>query len=170
MSKFSQLRLFLEPEDKYQPLQQEITELTDPMEQETKDILPVVLKNSMNAPHFSQQGEQNNQASMTVPDQTMPIREILDRYARGLPLDNLKTPVYNGEDDDFPDLSKMDLADREQYIMDRQQELKEINERLSLEKNKMEAEKKKEQEAQRKRERQLQRLIEKEATQDDEEK
>lgn len=49
-------------------------------------------------------------ASITVPDQTMSMRTILDRYRRGMPLEiRQKEPLfYNGE---FPDLSKMDISE-----------------------------------------------------------
>lgn len=48
--------------------------------------------------------------SITVPDQTMSMRTILDRYRRGMPLEiRQKEPLfYNGE---FPDLSKMDISE-----------------------------------------------------------
>lgn len=56
------------------------------------------------------QGEVNNEPSLTVPDQTMSIREILERYARGLSVTDGRVPIYLGEDE-MPDLSKLDLVE-----------------------------------------------------------
>lgn len=55
-------------------------------------------------------GKRITAPSMTVPDQTMSIREILDRYARGLPIEGQKVPMYDG-DEFVPDIAHMDLVD-----------------------------------------------------------
>lgn len=65
---------------------------------------------------FPEKYEVNYQPSKTVPDQSLSVQEILRRYARGLPLSDVKTPIYEGDEQTFPDLSKMDLADREAYL------------------------------------------------------
>lgn len=65
-------------------------------------------------------GEVNKEPSQTVPDQSLSIRTIMERYARGLPIDNTKTPIYHG-DDEIPDLRRLDLSEV--------QELKEANQR-----------------------------------------
>lgn len=57
--------------------------------------------------------------SETVPDQTMDVRTILKRYARGLPITgNAKSPEYHGIEGDGIDLRTLDLVDR-QEIADR---------------------------------------------------
>lgn len=56
-------------------------------------------------------GEVNTQPSQTVPDQTLSLKELLDRYARGLPIVGEKFPIYNGDEEDLPDLKKMDLSE-----------------------------------------------------------
>lgn len=56
-------------------------------------------------------GEVNTMPSQTVPDQTMSLKELLERYARGLPIDGDNFPVYNGDDEYLPDLKKMDLSE-----------------------------------------------------------
>lgn len=81
--------------------------------------------------HFGRQGQQFTLPSMTVPDQVMSLKEILDRFARGLPLDGEKLPVWDGEDDYFPDLSKMDLVDRQEYLEATRQEIDEIRARYA---------------------------------------
>lgn len=56
--------------------------------------------------------------SLTVPDQSMTIREILERYARGLPLEAGKVPIYHGEDNPTVDLNAMELTDRMDFIQE----------------------------------------------------
>lgn len=87
------------------------------------------IKNSQNADLFPDTGELNYAPSETIPDVTLSIREIMDRYARGIPFDNVKTPVYNGEAE-FPNLQHMDLADREAYILEREAELRTLKQTL----------------------------------------
>lgn len=65
-------------------------------------------------PEFPSNNEINTQPSLTIPDQTMSIQEILSRYARGIEPDNVRTPIYEGEDA-MPDISKMDLADQQAF-------------------------------------------------------
>jgi len=62
-------------------------------------------------------GKQITQVSQTIPDQTMSIRTILDRYAKGLPVSGYKTPIYEDGDieDVLPDPRTMDLAERQEF-------------------------------------------------------
>ena len=61
-------------------------------------------------------GQVFTQPSKTIPDHTMTIRELADRFARGLPLNGTaSTPVYLG-DTDVPNTAHMDLADKEDYL------------------------------------------------------
>jgi len=53
------------------------------------------------------QGEVNTLPSETVPDQSMDIRTIINRFAGGLQLPEGKTPVYS---EDLPDLRGMDIS------------------------------------------------------------
>lgn len=73
-------------------------------------------------------GELNKLPSMTIPDQTMSVAEILSRYARGLPITGERVPIYNGEDDplDGIDISKMDYAEREELLNNVKSEVNEI--------------------------------------------
>jgi hypothetical protein len=58
------------------------------------------------------------QPSLTVPDQTMSIRTIMERYARGLPTDNVKTPLYDVDElSQGVDLRKLDLVDIQEMSM-----------------------------------------------------
>jgi hypothetical protein len=56
-------------------------------------------------------GENNFQVSKTQPDQSMTVRELLMRNARGLPLSGNAHPLYQGDEEYFPDLKKLDLSE-----------------------------------------------------------
>lgn len=76
------------------------------------------VKTWLNAGTFEKKGEVNNLPSMTVPDQSMTIKEIMDKYTRGIPVNAAKVPIYD-EDDDMPDLRTLDISEiadlRHQY-------------------------------------------------------
>lgn len=57
--------------------------------------------------------------ALTVPDQTLSIREILDRFARGIPMENVaKIPSYDGEENELPDIRTLDLAEIQAYAQE----------------------------------------------------
>lgn len=64
-------------------------------------------------------GEVNTKPSLTVPDQSISVLELYQRFARGLPLEG-KEGVYDldedGEGYPVPDFSKMDLAERQEKL------------------------------------------------------
>ena len=74
------------------------------------------------------QGEVNNEPSQTIPDETYSIREILQRFSRGLTTTS-KMGFYD-EEDYHPDLSKMDLVDREEYIENVRLQLTDLQDKL----------------------------------------
>ena len=88
-----------------------------------------MIKHSMNAHTFIKVYESNYQPSLTIPDQTMSIRTILERHSRGLPIDGIKTPIYEGEENDLPDWRRLDLAEREELAHLYQNEIKDIKNR-----------------------------------------
>lgn len=96
--------------------------------------------NSLTYDHTKVVGEINTLPSETVPDQSMSIPELIDRYVKGLPLTGEKVPVYDGEDD-VPDFSKMDLSELEDYRRDVQNELDAYRQRVNDAKVKAEEEK-----------------------------
>jgi len=65
---------------------------------------------------FTGKGEFNDMPSLTVPDQTMSIRTILDRYAQGLPIQGQQpNPFYDTDEiSEGIDIRKMDLVDMQQ--------------------------------------------------------
>jgi len=56
-------------------------------------------------------GFTNELASLTVPDQSLTLRELLTNYTRGQELPYNKTPAFFDESAYIPDLKKMDLVD-----------------------------------------------------------
>lgn len=86
------------------------------------------IKNMLNAEETK--GQVNTLPSQTIPDQSMTIKELLVRYARGLPLEGEKTPVWEGEEGFDIDPNKLDLAELEELAEKAREELKEINERV----------------------------------------
>lgn len=87
------------------------------------------IRNIFNAKEFND-NEVNNEPSQTIPDQAMSVRELLSRYANGLPLAGSKEPIYEGEDGDGIDPRRLDLAERQELEIAARQELAEIEERL----------------------------------------
>lgn len=80
------------------------------------------------------------QPSLTLPDQTMSMREILSRFTRGIPMEG-KVPVF--QDDYTPDPRKLDLTEI-------QAELDDIKERANAKMSELEKKKFAEAEAKRK--------------------
>jgi hypothetical protein len=90
-----------------------------------------MIKHSMNYDTFDKKYEMNEEPSMTIPDQTMSIRTILDRHSRGLPIDGIKIPIYDGEENDLPDWRRLDLTERQELSHLYENEVKEIKRKYS---------------------------------------
>jgi len=86
------------------------------------------VKNSLNYDYEMESGEVNTLPSMTIPDQTMSIRTIVDRYTRGLPVTGF-TPVYDGEDYYMPDPKTLDLVERHEMAEQIKQEVESLKSR-----------------------------------------
>lgn len=90
---------------------------------------PETWVNFMNHATHGIDAERNNYPSMTVPDQSMPIQEVVRRFASGLPLSGSRVPGYIDDEESFdalPDLKKMDLAEIQQLKEQNDQELQRI--------------------------------------------
>lgn len=48
--------------------------------------------------------------SMTIPDQSMSVGEIMRRFASGLPISGQKVPSFNEEE--IPDMDRLDLSEK----------------------------------------------------------
>jgi len=81
--------------------------------------------------------EVNDKPSLTIPDQTMSIRTIIERYTRGLPISaSQNIPMFqDGEEfNPMPDSERLDLHDRMEFAQQARQELEEIKEKLNTKK------------------------------------
>jgi hypothetical protein len=89
------------------------------------------IKNSLNANEFAKNYKKFTLPSLTVPDQTMSIRTILERYARGLPVGG-RLDEYYDEDNDLPDPRTLDLAERQELAELYTNEINEIKSRKKV--------------------------------------
>ncbi|WNK13820.1 MAG: hypothetical protein [Microvirus sp.] len=93
-------------------------------------------KSSYNCPT----GQLNNLPSLTIPDQTMSVREIMQRFANGQPINgNGSTPQYYGEDLEIPDIKHMDLSDAEDYLKNSARKAKELERKYNKEQSDLKA-------------------------------
>lgn len=91
-------------------------------------------KNHYNSHEFPVDHEINSLPSLTVPDQSMSMQTILERYARGLPLDDRqRVPFYDG-DEYVPDLKRLDLAQIEDLRNDAAESVKTLKQQAKDEK------------------------------------
>lgn len=90
-------------------------------------------KTQFNAHEFPSDAELNTKPSLTVPDQSMTIAEIMRRFAQGLPMEGQKVPVYNG-DTEVPDFRKMDLVDIQELRERNEENIKNIQTELQSKK------------------------------------
>ena len=86
------------------------------------------VKNSLNAKDFPKNYEKNTLPSMTIPDQSMSIKTIHERYARGLPVGG-RLDEYYDEEDTLPNPLTLDLAERQELADLYTQEINEIKSR-----------------------------------------
>lgn len=71
------------------------------------------IRTPFNSKEFKKNYEVNDEPSMTIPDQTMSITEILRRYASGLPISGEKVPIYHDEED-LPEWKTLDLSEKQE--------------------------------------------------------
>jgi len=89
------------------------------------------VKNSINANTFEKKYKVFTQPSLTVPDQTMSIKTILERYSRGLPVGG-RLDEYYDEEDTLPNPFTLDLAERQELAEQYIQEINEIKSRKKV--------------------------------------
>jgi len=71
---------------------------------------------------------------VTEPDKSIPMRELVRRFTKGLPLGAIAKPAqFFGTETDGVILEHMDLADRQAYIENKQEELKTLKTKLNEE-------------------------------------
>lgn len=65
---------------------------------------------------FENYGETNDLPSVTIPGDSMSLKEMLDRFARGLALPEPRQIPYYNENEVFPNLRSMDLTEQADYM------------------------------------------------------
>jgi hypothetical protein len=91
-----------------------------------------LVKTPYNADYFPKYREVYFSPSKTVPDQTMSLRTLIDRHTRGLPITgNAKEPLYHGDEEELPDLKKMDLSEIAELREANRQEIEDLQNELN---------------------------------------
>lgn len=80
--------------------------------------LQTKIKTSLNARYYPKNYEVRTQPSKTLPDQSMPLKTILERFAKGLPLSaGIQEPIWDEDpQNEGIDLRKLDLAEKEALL------------------------------------------------------
>ena len=77
--------------------------------------------------------EENSQPSLTIPDQTLSVTEILARHTRGQDISQFIRAIQHGDDQDLPDLARMDISERYDYIEATRIEIKRLQQQAAEE-------------------------------------
>jgi len=82
-------------------------------------------KTQYNAKLFPTVGEINNMTSETIPAQSMSVREIMVRFAKGLPIDGARVVEYDGGEDllDGVNWNTLDLSEKANFVENLKSEL-----------------------------------------------
>lgn len=100
-----------------QPTQLELDKQFTELSQAFQAKITAKIKTNLNARYYPKNYEVNTLPSKAIPDQSMPLKTILERYARGLPLNaNTQIPVSGITAKYGIDLRKLDLAEREELL------------------------------------------------------
>lgn len=89
--------------------------------------------------------ESNNLPSLTIPDQSMSVTDLIKRFQQGLTLTDAKVPLYYGDETEYPDLRRMDIAEKYEYLERTKLTVKELNEKFKAQQRELLAKQKKEQ-------------------------
>lgn len=65
--------------------------------------------------------EKHSGDTETIPDQSLSVREILDRFTKGLGVPGGKVPMYYGEEVEYPNFDRMDISERHDWVRDSKQ-------------------------------------------------
>lgn len=97
--------------------------------------------NSLNASEREKEYKVFTQPSQTVPDQTMSIKTILDRYAKGLPIGGGLEPIYEEDESYGINPKTLDLVDLQELKMNNKKHIETLKEREQYEKQNKNSEK-----------------------------
>lgn len=84
------------------------------------------MKNQIN--YTKPAGKKFTQPSQTIPDQTMSVKTILERYASGLPLQGLKEPIFEQEDTPSSGINPktLDLVDWQRLQIENKEQIENL--------------------------------------------
>lgn len=88
-----------------------------------------MFKTAYNHLDVESQGEINSKPSMTIPDQSLTIKQIVQRFASGRPLGGQRVPVYEGDEvrpaglPEGVDIHQLELTDRMNLLLDAKAEI-----------------------------------------------
>lgn len=83
------------------------------------------VKNSLNARYYPKNYEVNTSPSKAIPDQSMSLKTILDRFSKGLPItSNTQTPISGHTAKEGIDIRRLDLAEKETLLDELKEEIK----------------------------------------------
>lgn len=109
------------------------------IDQTTGEVLArPVIRTHYNSKFFSKNYEDNNKPSKTQPHQSLTIREILDRYAKGMPLD-VERKIYFDENEnsfDYDSYKRLDISEQQELISLSKQAVREAQGKLQEESRK----------------------------------
>lgn len=73
-------------------------------------------------------GKKFTQPSQTIPDQSLSVRTILERYASGLPINGSKSPIFEQTDEPTKGINPrtLDLVDIQQMQIDNKEEIERL--------------------------------------------
>lgn len=97
-----------------------------------------LIRTPLNSKHFPKNYEVNKLPSKTQTNQSLTIREILDRYAKGMPLD-VERKIYFDENEtsfDFDSYKRLDISEQQELISLSKQAVKETQDKLFQENKK----------------------------------
>lgn len=77
--------------------------------------------------------------SITVPNQTMSLRELLDKHSRGMPVSAPSRQAFYDEDGDGVDFDSLDIIDQKAYIQAKREEYNGIKDRFEAEQAELKA-------------------------------
>lgn len=93
-------------------------------------------KNPLNYNYEEEYYQVITEPSQTVPDQTMSIKTIMERYAKGLPIANALAPIY--EDDDMPSSGinprTLDLVDIQEMRINNSEKIEYLQDKIKTSK------------------------------------
>ena len=86
----------------------------------THNVGTLRFRNNYNTHLFPDDAEYNPLPSLTIPDQSLTIREIMTRNSQGLGFRDPQVPLYDDSDDfnDYlPDIQTLDLQERKELMV-----------------------------------------------------